>query len=240
MSEYASETLITGHIGLARAIAVQQWKTAPYVLGVDEMISLAYLGLVDAAARWEKYCLKNGYDPRAVEYFKVYASRRIHGTIRDSIRANDWATRTLRDKAKRLKEAGQDDGASADEMAERTGLSVKEVHKTIQRMSSRPISLNEDSGGHESEMASTRYRDPIDVEGRAFHNNMMKVATATIRQLPKAQQVVLALHYYEALEIRSVAKRLDITESRASQLHTEAVLTVREALKKAATEGEFV
>lgn len=235
MVDYDSTTLIKKHIGLARAIAVQQWKTAPYVLDVEEMLSLAYMGLVDAANRWEKYCLKNGYDPEAVEYFKTYASRRIYGTVRDDIRANDWATRTLRDKARKLKDAGQDEGATPDEMAERSGLSVREVNKTIHRMSTRPVSLNQEFEAGESDAMA-----PEDVEGIAFQNSMLSVAAESIKNLPEDQQVVLALHYYNALEIRSVAVELGITESRASQLHTKAVLTIREALKKAATEGENV
>lgn len=235
MSKYDQDTLVRNHIGLAKSIAVKQWKTAPYILEVDEMVSLAYLGLVDAANRWEKYCLKNGYDPNAVEYFKVYASRRILGTVRDSIRASDWATRTLRDKAKRLKLAGQDEGASPDEMAERSGLSLREVNKTIHRMSVKPVSLNQ-----EMENGMEDARSPEDVESVAFERDMLFTAARVIRNLPQEQQVVLALHYYRTLEIRSVAKELGITESRASQLHTKAVLTVRDALRKAATEGEYV
>lgn len=239
MVDYSTDGLINEHIGLARAIAVQQWKTAPYILDVEEMKSLAYMGLVDAANRWEKYCLKHGYDPAAVEYFKVYASRRIHGTVRDSIRADDWATRTLRDKAKKLKSAGQDEGASAEEMAERSGLTVKEVNKTIHRMSTRPVSLEQEVQVRGSE-GSERFRDPINVEGSFFENDMLSVAAEAIRELPAEQQVVLALHYYNVLEIRAVARELNITESRASQLHTKAVLTIRQALMRAASEGEYV
>lgn len=237
MADYGKDTLINGHLGLARAIAVQIWQTAPYILDVEEMKSLAYLGLVDAADRWEKYCLKNGHDPNAVEFFKVYASRRVNGTVRDSIRADDWATRTLREKAKKLKLAGQDEGASSQELSDRTGLTVKEVNKTIHRMASRPVSLNQEL---ENEKAFTGYTDPIDVEGSAFENDMLKVAAEVIRQLPEDQQVVLALHYYSDLEIRSVARELNITESRASQLHTKAVLTIRQALMSAASDGDYV
>lgn len=237
MGDYSKDTLINEHMGLAKAIAIQQWQTAPYALELEEMISLANLGLVDAADRWEPYCAKNGFDPGAVEFFKVYAQRRIYGTVRDAIRASDWATRTLRDKARRLKQAGQDEGATAGELAKRTGLTIKEVNKTIQRMAAQPISLEQT---HEDQERPQQPADPIDVEGRAFENDMLSVATKTIRELPSDQQVVLALHYYKALEIRTVARVLNITESRASQLHTKAVLTVREALMKAAAEGEYV
>lgn len=235
---YDKETLIRDHMGLAKAIAVQNWQTATYALEMGEMVSLANMGLVDAANRWEGYCEKNGYDPAAVEYFKVFAARRIHGTIRDGIRQNDWATRTLRDKAKKLKQAGQDDGATASELAERTGMTLKEVNSTIHRMASRPVSLEGELPN--SEATGPSYADPISTEGSAFQNDMLECAASVIRTLPQDQQVVLALHYYEALEIRAVALELGITESRASQLHTRAVLTIKQALAEAATESEYV
>lgn len=242
---YDRETLINDHMGLAKAIAVQNWQTATYALEVDEMKSLAFMGLVDAANRWEGYCEKNGYDPAATEYFKVFAARRIHGTIRDGIRQNDWATRTLRDKAKRLKQAGQDEGASVEELAERTGMSVKEVNSTVQRMAMRPISLDSAQAGWnvygvEANSVSQTTVDAISTDGSAFENEMLRHAATVIRALPQDQQVVLALHYYEALEIRSVARVLGITESRASQLHTKAVLTIKQALAEAANESEHV
>lgn len=241
---YAKETLIRDHLGLAKAIAVQNWQTATYALEVDEMISLANLGLVDAANRWEKYCEKNSYDPAAVEYFKVFAARRIHGTIRDGIRQNDWATRTLRDKAKKLKLAGQDDGLSVAQLAEKTGMSVKEINNTIHRMATRPVSLDSsfcgwsDYGVEPNNISYTI--DSVSTDGTAFEHDMLKHAADVIRTLPQDQQVVLALHYYEALEIRSVARELGITESRASQLHTKAVLTIRQALLEAASESGHV
>lgn len=235
---YDRETLINDHLGLAKAIGVQNWQTATYALEVDEMKSLAYLGLVDAANRWEKYCEKNSYDPAAVEYFKVFAARRIHGTIRDGIRQNDWATRTLRDKAKKLKLAGQDDGLSAEQLAEKTGMTLKEVNSTIHRMASRPISLENNWGDDNDRGLSSP--DPVTTDGTSFQHDMLTTAAEVIRALPQDQQVVLALHYYEALEIRSVAQELGITESRASQLHTKAVLTIRQALLEAASESEYV
>lgn len=235
---YDKDTLIRDHLGLAKAIAIQNWQTATYALEMDEMVSQANMGLVDAADRWEKYCEKNGYDPAAVEYFKVFAARRIHGTIRDGIRQNDWATRTLRDKAKRLKQAGQDDGLSAEQLAEKTGMSLKEVNATIYRMASRPISLENNWGDDNDRGLSSP--DPVTTDGTSFQHDMLNRASEVIRALPQDQQVVLALHYYEALEIRSVARELGITESRASQLHTKAVLTIRQALLEAATESEYV
>src|SRR5215216_6034917 len=133
--------LIKDNVGMAEAIAVNVWKTAPHALDIDELRSLAYFGLTQAAARWRPYCAEKGYDDQAHSFFKGFASSRIRGAIYDAIRSSDWTTRTLRGKSKQLKEAGQDNGASVSEMSERTGMSEKEVTKTMARMAAKPVSL---------------------------------------------------------------------------------------------------
>src|SRR3954471_22212774 len=136
---YDKESLVLNHLTLAKDIANREWRTATHALKRDDMLSLANLGLVDAADRWEAYCEKNDYDPNAVQYFKVFASLRIRGTIRDHLRKEDWATRTVRSKAKKLKVAGQDEGLSVDELAEITGMSVVEINKVNARLAAKPV-----------------------------------------------------------------------------------------------------
>jgi RNA polymerase sigma factor for flagellar operon FliA len=52
-----------------------------------------------------------------------------------------------------------------------------------------------------------------------------------IRSLPEKQRLVLSLYYYEDLNLKEIGQVLDVTESRVSQLHTQAVLRLRSKLK---------
>lgn len=221
-------SLIEENIGMAEAISVTVWKTAPHALDLDELRSLAYYGLTQAAARWRPYCDKNGYDSNAHNYFKVYASSRIRGAIFDSLRSNDHASRTLRGKSKQLKEAGQDSGATILEMAERTGMSVSEVTKTMTRMAAKPVSL---------QAASIDCEDEKSLEGTIFEQDVRAATVEAIKELPFQYQLVLAMHYYEGKELKVVAAELDITDARASHLHTRAVLAVRKAMTVIAKES---
>ena len=214
-------TLIQDNIGMAEAISVNVWKTAPHALEIDELRSLAYLGLTQAAARWRPYCDKNGYDSKAYNYFKVYASNRIRGAIFDAIRQNDWTTRTMRGKSRQLKDAGQDNGASVSEMAERTGMSEQEVTKTMARMAAKPVSL---------QAASIDCEDDQSLEGTIFEQDVRAAIVEAIRELPFEYQLVLAMHYFEKKELKVIAAELNITDARASHLHTKAVLAIREAM----------
>jgi RNA polymerase sigma factor FliA len=221
--------LIEENIGMAEAISVNIWKTAPHALEIDDLKSLAYFGLTQAAARWRPYCEKNNYDSKAYNYFKVFASSRIRGAIYDAIRSNDWSSRTLRGKSRLLKNAGQDNGASVSEMAERTGMTEQEVTKTLVRMAAKPVSL---------QAASIDCEDDKSLDGTVFEQDIRAATVNAIEKLPFEYQLVLAMHYFEGKELKVVAAELKITDARASHLHTKAVLAVREAMVEIAKERD--
>jgi RNA polymerase sigma factor for flagellar operon FliA len=214
--------LIEDHIHLASIIATQVWRTAQHALEQDELVGLANEGLVKAANRWPEYCERNGFDPGRIEYFTPYATRTMKGAIFDALRASDWATRSQRTRAKLLQQAGQDQGLSEAELSARTGLSIEEIRSTTAGLARRPVSIDAEAIDYEA---------PHDVEGTAGELAILDVMVRTVSDLPEAQQAVLALHYYEGMELQAVAQRMGITESRASHLHTDAVLQVRAVLR---------
>ncbi len=223
------DKLVADHLGLAHSLAQQVWRTAPHALELDELKAIAALGLVGASRRWHDYCAENSYSPNAVEFFKPFCSRRVYGALIDAIRQADWATRSLRTRAKALQAAGQDKGASDHELAERTGMTVAEVRSTIRGMAQRPSSLESEDYEPPSRHAG--------VESSVLTDSILGSAVTVIRLLPADQQAVLALHYHQGFQLQEVARMLAITESRASQLHARAVLAVHEAMRGAAVEA---
>ncbi len=218
--------LVDKYLGLAQSLAQQQWRTAPHALELDEMRAIAWFGLVDAGNRWYAYCERKGHSPDAVEYFRPYVVARVRGALVDAIRSADWATRSLRTRAKALQEAGQDRGATDTELAQRSGLSVAEVRATLRGMAQRPVSLEaEDHDPH----ADT------DVESSVFTRAVLTHVVAALRDLPADQQTVIALHYHRGLQLQEVARVMGITESHASQLHAKGVLVVHQRMLAAAT-----
>lgn len=224
------DQLILEYLGLTQALARQQWRTAPHALDLDELTGIAYLGLVSAARRWLAYCSERGHDPEALQFFKPFVVQRVRGALIDAIRASDWATRSLRTRAKALQEAGQERGVSERELAARSGLTIKEVRSTIRDMSQRrPMSIEAEE------------LDPISgagVESDVFTSQVLGAMVETIRDLEPEQQVVLTLHYFKGLQLQQVAKAMGISESRASHLHARAVLAVHEKMVTAVQHGE--
>lgn len=223
------DELIREYMSLAHSMALQQWRTAPHALDKDEMIGIAYLGLVSAARRWTTYCSERSYDPHALQFFKPYVARRVYGSLIDAIRAGDWATRSLRTRAKALQEAGQERGLSEQELALRSGMSVKDVRATVRGMAQRPVSLEAEE------------LDPVGgtgVESDAFATDVLDTVVGTIRDLDLEEQVVISLHYYKGLQLQEVARVMGISESRASQLHAKAVLAVHAGMLRAVQHRE--
>jgi RNA polymerase sigma factor FliA len=236
---YDRDYLILQHLELAREVAIREWRTATHALQKDEMISLANLGLVDAADRWEAYCARNSYDPAATQYFKVFARLRIRGTIRDHIRQEDWATRTLRSKSKKLKDAGQDEGVSIQQLAERTEMTIPEINKVNARLAAKPVSLDSwitTDGGENAEPSSHHLKDKEDTEGAAFARDMIDLFIDTMHDMSDDVKVVIVLHYYTKLDLRRIAEMLKLPEAKVSQLHSSGVLMVKDALTYAAQE----
>lgn len=223
----SSHQLIAEYLSLAQSIAQQVWRTAPHALELDEMRSIAHLGLVQAAERWEPYCVENEFDPARLEYFKPFVARRVHGALIDAIRAADWAKRLLRTRAKALQDAGQATGLSDVELSERTGLTVTEVRATVRDMAQRPVSLEAEEFDPKSD---------VDVESAVFALAILTSVVDVVRRLTPDQQVVIALRYFQGMHLRQVAQAMGINPSRASQLHADAVLAVHDAMRVAAGE----
>jgi len=55
----------------------------------------------------------------------------------------------------------------------------------------------------------------------------------TIGTLPEKERLVVSLYYYEDLNMKEIGNILGITESRVCQIHTKAVLRLRQKLKGA-------
>lgn len=239
---YDRDSLILNHMELAKTIALSEWRTATHALHKDDMLSLANLGLVDAANRWEEYCRRNNYDPAAIQYFQVFARLRIRGTIRDQIRKDDWATRTLRSKAKKLKDAGQDEGLSESELAERTGMTPLDVRKTIAKLATKPVSLdsmNSLDQGDSSSSGGLDIANDEDTESLAFSRAMLAAFIESMQKLEPEVRLVLVLHYYKKLDLRKIAEELNLPETKVSQLHSIGILEIKDNLTVIAKD-EFV
>jgi RNA polymerase sigma factor for flagellar operon FliA len=196
-------------------------------LELDELVSLAQLGLVTAASAWQQYCDRNSFDPYRIEYFRTYASRRIRGCILDALRSSDWATRNQRTIVKRMTAAGYGAGLSLQETSQVTGYTLPEMQAALLGVSRRPVPLDGiDVASEESPSNNVLSRNTEDA--------IRSAAAVCIASLPGQQQVVLALRYYALMPLSRIATTLAISGPHASRLHAAAVTAVHRAMLAAA------
>jgi RNA polymerase sigma factor for flagellar operon FliA len=215
----------------ARSEAWKVFSSAPHALDLDDLTSLAYTGLVMAARRWPLYCSERGYDPGATNYFAAYSLRRIRGSMLDAMRSQDWVTRSMRAKAKALREAGQDLGRSEEDLAGETGLSRKQIRDTMAGVAARPVSFDSMS----SEGAPHDVPDCGDVEGQVVVSGILDRVVRAMDAMDAETRVVLALRFHQGLEFAEIAEMLRTDGERVEQLHDAAVLEIHGVMIKAVT-----
>lgn len=231
-------------MALAISIALKEYNTAPHALELEELKALAFYGLVDAASRWFDYCERKQFDPTATQFFTKYSSLRIRGAIRDRIRSNDWATRSLRDKSRKINAAMAEDEeltnfSSYEELAEASGLTEKEVRDTMTGMSRAPVPLYsgdmglDDQSSQESSHEHQLVGDE-DIESSIVVSHILNEFADAVRDLPFEERLIIALHYHQGLELKKAAALLGISDAMASTLHTTAVLSLLTHLQKIA------
>ena len=225
--------LILEYAPLIRFIAQKIAIRLPANIELDDLISSGVIGLMDAIDK---------YDPSRDNKFKTYAEFRIRGSILDELRSQDWVPRSVRDKAKLLDrtvvelegELGRT--ATDEEIAGRLTMTIDEFHDLVNQV--RPVSLlsideaatfsNVDKKSILNLLESCRLSNPLN---QLNVKSVKEVVTRAIEELPERQRLVLSLYYYEDLNLKEIGRILDVTESRVSQLHIQAVQKMKLKLK---------
>jgi RNA polymerase sigma factor for flagellar operon FliA len=208
----------------ARAEAWKAFQKAPHVLDLAELESVALLGLAQAAARFISYNEARGYAPDDFRYFDAYCLRRMRGAILDAMRSQDWVTRSARIRAKKLRDVGQDQGATDEELAERSGMTIIEVRETMAAVAAKPVSI--DAEPHD-------VADEADVEGQAVVSSVLGAATSVLAALDEGTRLAVVLKHYYALPLSDIAGVLGVDEEEAVRMHTDGVLAVYNGMLKA-------
>jgi len=226
--------IIKEYSSLVKFIAQKIAVRLPANIELDDLLSAGVIGLMDAIDK---------YDPARDNKFKTYAEFRIRGAILDELRAQDWIPRSMREKAKNVERAFQrleqklGRTVTEDEAAKELGMELEDFQETLHQCKSVSLlSLDEvgtfANGDRKSLLGlleSGKASNPlVQLAGQELKE---KVAKA-IQELPEKQRMVLSLYYYEDLNLKEIGEVLEVTESRVSQLHTQAVLRLRAKLNE--------
>lgn len=223
--------LLDRYLGLVHHVAREVGARTPMV-EIDDLVSAGTLGLIRAL---ESFDLSRGLA------FSTYAVRRIRGAILDDLRSRDWTPRSARVKSRRmLAVIGELQGSlgrapEPREVAAALGIELETYWKWRACMDGGVLipfdTVNPDSQ-HQALRLEETLNDPDALLPGQELLQLEQVAEVrdAIGRLPDKERTVLALYYYEELNLRQIAEILHLTQSRISQIRSQALRRLRDML----------
>lgn len=223
-SSQITDAFLRQHAPLVKRIAYHLAARLPASVLMDDLIQAGMIGLLDASRQ---------YDVAQGASFETYATIRIRGAMLDELRRNDWAPKSVHRKERDIMQAvrvienetGRD--ARDEEIANKLGLSIDEYHKQLQETSScRVFSLDDlgiDEGALDEHLADHN-SSPL---AHLQTEDIKRVLGNAISNLPERERLVITLYYHEELNLREIGMVIGVTESRVSQLMSQALVRLR-------------
>jgi RNA polymerase sigma factor for flagellar operon FliA len=223
------ERIIMQYAPLVKRIAHHLLNRLPDSVQADDLIQAGMLGLLEAIKH---------YDAAQGASFETYAGIRIKGSMLDEVRRSDWTPRSVHKKSRMVSDAiraiENKTGCEArdTDIAGHLGIAIGEYNRILQdAVSCRVFSVEElaQTGGHYSDESSNMEEGPLDGLSR---DGFQQALANAIMKLPERERLVISLYYDDELNLREIGEVLNISESRASQISTQAVLRLRSRLSE--------
>lgn len=217
------------YASLVKRIAQHLLGRLPPCVQLEDLIQAGMIGLLEA---FKNYNVIKGAS------FGTYASIRIRGAMLDEIRKGDWVPRSVHRNTRRIAQAireienqtGRD--ARDQEVAVKLDMSLAEYHQLLQESNGSKmfvfceVGLDEDNAVEGVDKITIGPLDGLQQDD--FKKNLAK----GIEGLPERERLVLNLYYEEELNLREIGEILDVSESRVSQIHSQAMLRLQARLKE--------
>jgi RNA polymerase sigma factor FliA len=226
--------LVEHYLPLVRTVVGRVAMSLPAHVSAEDLHSAGLIGLLQA--------IRN-FNTRGGASFETFARFRIRGAVLDELRRLDWVPRLVHEKARKIQAALGEleqrlgEAPSEEQVADALGLTCGEYRDWLDQI--RPVAfvcldaaprgeIADGPSQHES-IADDGQPDPSESASRS---ELKELIARRIRQLPKVQQQVLALYYFEDLRLREIAEAFGLTESRISQIHSQAILAIRSFIER--------
>ncbi len=207
------------------------WRLPPQ-LTIDDLISVGVIGLLDAIER---------YDPARHANIKTYAEYRIKGAMLDELRSAEWAPKQLQKKINDLKSAYRrleqrlNRPPSESEVAEELGINSDELFKLLHDANGAVTVSLEDIEHRVGQNGDGDYNIYEHLQDRNTEDPLRLIEKADVKdqlekameRLPEREKLILSLYYWDEITFKEIGRVLGISESRVSQLHSQAIIRMR-------------
>jgi RNA polymerase sigma factor for flagellar operon FliA len=220
------DQMVRDHLPLVHYAVADMATKVPRHISRDDLISAGMAGLAQAA---------RSFDPERGIAFDRYASTRIRGSLLDELRNRDWASRSVRAKARKMSAANDEltnllgRVPTQVEIAQHMGVETKSIASLTDDVH-RAVVLHYDSivtDGDAEEIMPADTRSPdsvlIDREKQGY-------LVDSVAALPERLRRVVVGYFFEELSMQDLATELGVSESRISQMRAEALILLKDGI----------
>lgn len=221
--------LLTQYMPLVRRQALTLQVRLPASIELDDLIQAGMVGLLEALGR---------FDATQGATFATFASQRIRGAMMDELRTRDWLPRSVRrsaravDRAVRQLEQQLGRAPEEHEIAHHLEMPLGDYQQLLNDTNSGQLLPFEELVAEGSEPVS--YEPNNSPFEQLLDGQQRQTLIDAIEALPEREKLLMALYYQEELNLKEVGAVLGVTESRVSQLHSQAVSRLRARLHDSA------
>ena len=219
------ETLIKSCLNLVKKIAWHYHGRVKNIIEIDDLIQIGMLGLVTAA---ENFIEKPGVT------FSSYARIRIKGEIVDFLRKNSNLCRTTivnkqkYDKSFEKLQKNFNRDPHDHELVQELNIDINELHKWKEAFA---VSKLENLDAVYDEFSIWFLSKENDPEEKFNELELRDALLKALKNLEKIEALVIQLYYVEELNVYEIAKILDLTNGRISQIKSLAIKKLRNEIK---------
>lgn len=213
------------HLSLVGILVSERMRTVPAHVRRDDLMSAGMLALVLSAA---------AFDPSRGSAFRSFAAFRIRGALIDELRSMDWASRSVRSRAREIETVrlqlamALDRAASNEELAAALGVTLRDLdaaHADLARGA--VLSLQSFDNDTADDIPVDGGNGPEELLLRREQLGYLHDAIAT---LPDRLRFVVIAHYFDNRQMCDIALELSVTQSRVSQMCAEATSLIRDGM----------
>lgn len=189
---------------------------------MDDLIQAGVEGLLSCVDR---------FDPDSGVAFSTYAHQRIRGAMIDELRSRDWLPRSVRRNGRELEQTirklEQRLGRPEErEIATELNIELAEYHQLLLDTNNGLV-LSYDEVVAETPGNETNDEEEAEPEAQIGNAQLKQLLVEALDMLPEREKLVMTLYYQEELNLKEIGAVLDVTESRVSQLHSQAIKRIR-------------
>ncbi len=224
----ARNKLVMENLSLVKFQARRLEDLLPDFISREDLESYGIIGLMQAIDRFDS--------DRGIK-FSTFASKRIKGAMLDHLRKLDWLPHSMRKEAREVMKAREKLKSSLErepnieELAEATSLKKERIKKVNRYLDSAQwLSLDteyEDATLYD--FISSGEESPLN---RLEKSQKHELLSEAVEKLDNKEQIVVSLYYYEGLTQQEIAKVMELSPSRISQLHQKAIQRLRGFLSR--------